>query len=1376
MDESVVGDGNHTTIDLTPVVKSCIPLIESQPSELDSADKKHETDRCGHFSIRGYVAEVRRKDRKICWPFLTVDNSNKLEEQTLPPLHVPEFRWWCCQNCLRKIEAKESPIETGVLTNCSNLACRTKTTTSPGVPFTLSCGDAQKLHSGFQQSSEVNIVDGRKFSSDVSLHAGNAEHWPALFGNRKEKGAEVEHTVAKDSHRLTDGIPEDNLNLAICKPTCSPNIEDTGLEGVNFMKGGILSTNFQICKKGCDLSSNETAIASLSNSSEKRVLGVASLKSKGYELVNSTNEIFHKESATVKSKGDELVNSSTEIFHREKPEFSRTNLAKINGEHKDVVTSSVISEVDKEASNAVMCQTTNLHTMVSIDSSNESDEDLSGEHVQDQYHASEHGNSGDTSHGSKPRKLRLLTDIIRREGLVASDNLHDTERDATTGCMKTVGAQSKATMDAPSGMAVDPVTNNQMAFQGTDKKVMLGKKKKLMLPWDQDEGTAKMGRQSGATENIKIRMEDSQIKNTDNLIANGKLAGDASLLIGLLPGSKSFLGKHRNGKKLILGKEEKDISQVEDSLSSLLPRYEVISKEVEVRKDAKIKCMGSEHVSVKPLQDGVAGKDFNSGAQSCVAAEQKGQNLVLEKKKSKVPQVEAEKSPVIPWQEGIPHKDLIIKRCLDRKRKIATGAQSVVAAKQKGQNIVLDKKKSKVPQVEAEKSSVMPWEEGMQHRDLIMKRHLDKKHKIAPSNGLKSARGPCTGRGIHRGLKHHMQTHRKGTLNKKRKHLPQVECRVTVPGENGTSFIFQPKDSFNACNYENATNVAEPSKLSIEQCDQVADKISEQAASDDIPMEIVELMARNQYERRLDYAKDATENRYSLSETTEKVTDSGLMDSTEALRLLRENSNLQKSQSSKAKDGMFSGPSEGLTKQKSDACPSSFDGKYNSMNFSTSRLEQAQASSGLKAFSEHQGKLPSQVQFPVIGSRRSYGTENCTWDGDMVGQRCFNTSAQSSGAYHTSQVILPQSSFMEAQPVWSSGPNRVPFESNSPQKLVTGVSNSNRLSQSPDPLPKGYVNWETNEGVHPDYLFACTDKGNVYYPKMRGPLDLYANETLSAMYLLKLMHAGVCSSSPLNMNDNPERFPKDPPFPHDQIISELTVAEASVSKSDRELVNIPSCDFHGKLHHLGKPHERFPPVSIAKPVDSSAPKDVIIQRTTGFTGGFLTKTMPRSLKHQAREGKKRSYSPVQTRGPKLHMSASIDNPTSENHKYVIHDLKKGFLCLQASDFTKFPEQSQTEEGSSKHVQLKISRIDETISPVERISRIESCTVNRNPADFTVPEAGNIYMIGPADLKYKKKRQSRESGGLINRDGNRRQKKMKLTTIKEQNCIYLAHSG
>ncbi|XP_042499343.1 uncharacterized protein LOC122077460 [Macadamia integrifolia] len=1325
MEENVVvGEGDCKTSDLTPAAKFGVPLIESRPSHVDNAAENYKADECRHFSIRGYVAEVRRKDPKICWPFPTVGDLNKLEEQMLPPLHVPKFRWWKCQNCLRKTDAKDTPIETGVVKNCCNRVCKTKTSTSPGIPSTLSCGDAQKLHSGFQESSEVNIVDARKSSLEVSLQVNNDKNWPALFGNKKEKGAEVVDTITEDPHKLTDTVARENMNLEICRST-SPKKVDTCHAGVNFIKGSTFSPDFPIGKKGCDISSSGTAINIPS-------------KLKGYDLVTSSNEISYKETEALKSKSDDLINSSKEIFHKEMPVFSRNNLSHVNEGHRDGVTSSVISEVDKEALNAVMGQTRKIRYLVSVDSSSE-DENLAEEDVQDQHHTSWLGNSGDTSHGSKPRKLRSLTDIIRREMLATSNELDYTERDTKTDHMKAEGSQSKATPEASPGTSLYPITNNQAAFQGTDKEGMLGKKKKCKLPRDQDQGSSRMSWQRGATENIKIFKEDSAIKSMDAINANGELTGNASFLTNLHFASKKFLGKHRNDKKLILDREKKEMSPVEDSSSSLANHQDGLSDQLEIRKDAEIKCVGSEHIPIKFFKDSVARTDQSPGSQIYVAAQQKGKNISLGKKKNKLPH-----------------------------------------------------------QVEGEKSSIMPWQEGMSHKDLIIKRYQDRKHKVAPSDSLNSVRVPFTGKGVHGGLKHHMQTHKKATLNKIQKKLPQeIECRVTIVGSESVSspLACQPKDSSNACNYENSVDVKEPSKLSLDQCDQVGNKMCEREASDDIPMEIVELMARNQYERHLDYAKDATENRYCLSETTEKDKDTGLMDCTEALRneMLRfphERSNLQTSLSRNAKNGIGSDPSGGPTKQKSDVCLPTVDGEYYSINSSGSQLKQAQVSTnGFKGFPERQGNLPGQVPYPVIGSRRSCGTENCDWDRDMEGHRVLGSSVQSLGAYHTSQPILQQSSIVESQSVWSTVPYRIPFESNCPQKFVTGVSISNRLPHSPDPLPKGNVNcdhtqkplnlkatflqkkkgsseMETDKGAYSEYLFAGPDEENVYHPKLRGSLDLYNDETLSAMHLLRLMHAGVCSSTPVNMSNNRERFLKDTQFAHDLIINKSSGPEASVSKTNRDFVNLSSCDYHSRSHHLGKSCEHFPPVSIPKSVDSLVQKDVSFERANVFTNGLLGKAFPGALNYQERGDEKISYSPARTRGPKFHTFASRNGCTSENQEYMIHNPQKGFLLLPASDSRQFPEQPQTAGGSTKHVELKVNRKDETVSPVETISGFQICTLNRNPADFTVPSAANGYMIGAEDLK-RKLTPSMGRRGPIDIDLNKRPKKMKRTVIEHR---------
>ncbi|KAL2517822.1 Uncharacterized protein Adt_14069 [Abeliophyllum distichum] len=61
----------------------------------------------GHFSIRGYVAEIRKKDRKLCFPFASEVGDDVLEDN-LAPIYVPKFRWWQCLNCTAESTTQET--------------------------------------------------------------------------------------------------------------------------------------------------------------------------------------------------------------------------------------------------------------------------------------------------------------------------------------------------------------------------------------------------------------------------------------------------------------------------------------------------------------------------------------------------------------------------------------------------------------------------------------------------------------------------------------------------------------------------------------------------------------------------------------------------------------------------------------------------------------------------------------------------------------------------------------------------------------------------------------------------------------------------------------------------------------------------------------------------------------------------------------------------------------------------------------------------------------------------------------------------------------------------------------------------------------------
>ncbi|KAL6536259.1 hypothetical protein OROGR_012831 [Orobanche gracilis] len=63
---------------------------------------KHE-----HFSIRGFVSEMRKKDRKMCLPFPPEVNGGDIDIDP-PPLSVPKFRWWQCSECVQGISDRST--------------------------------------------------------------------------------------------------------------------------------------------------------------------------------------------------------------------------------------------------------------------------------------------------------------------------------------------------------------------------------------------------------------------------------------------------------------------------------------------------------------------------------------------------------------------------------------------------------------------------------------------------------------------------------------------------------------------------------------------------------------------------------------------------------------------------------------------------------------------------------------------------------------------------------------------------------------------------------------------------------------------------------------------------------------------------------------------------------------------------------------------------------------------------------------------------------------------------------------------------------------------------------------------------------------------
>ncbi|XP_071711091.1 uncharacterized protein [Rutidosis leptorrhynchoides] len=202
-----------------------------------------------------------------------------------------------------------------------------------------------------------------------------------------------------------------------------------------------------------------------------------------------------------------------------------------------------------------------------------------------------------------------------------------------------------------------------------------------------------------------------------------------------------------------------------------------------------------------------------------------------------------------------------------------------------------------------------------------------------------------------------------------------------------------------------------------------------------------------------------------------------------------------------------------------------------------------------------------------------------------------------------------------------------------------------------------------------------TESLNLKNPKHVGPLDSsYANDAIPAMQLLSLMDAGK-SSQPFSMNSQ-KLIPKPPSPCYGQCRSTVT----------------------GKTNPIVNPHVTY----------SSLRPGVHNPIGTSFSSVFQN---GQNVKMNFSHGQQAYYKPQE-------------------------DKSRG--CRPDDSYT-FPLPWHATEDRYKQVNRVFrSRFDS--------SATEICTVNLNPADFSLPGPENIYMIGVEDLKYKGKYVSGNTNG------------------------------
>uniref|UniRef100_A0A7N0U8L5 Uncharacterized protein n=1 Tax=Kalanchoe fedtschenkoi TaxID=63787 RepID=A0A7N0U8L5_KALFE len=72
---------------------------------------------CEHFTIRGAVAEFRKKDLRLNCPFKA--DCKLRPEAVLLPLKIPKFRRWCCESCVADL-IEDSSCEVSIVSEVGN--------------------------------------------------------------------------------------------------------------------------------------------------------------------------------------------------------------------------------------------------------------------------------------------------------------------------------------------------------------------------------------------------------------------------------------------------------------------------------------------------------------------------------------------------------------------------------------------------------------------------------------------------------------------------------------------------------------------------------------------------------------------------------------------------------------------------------------------------------------------------------------------------------------------------------------------------------------------------------------------------------------------------------------------------------------------------------------------------------------------------------------------------------------------------------------------------------------------------------------------------------------------------------------------------------
>ncbi|ESQ32115.1 hypothetical protein EUTSA_v10003568mg [Eutrema salsugineum] len=467
---------------------------------------------------------------------------------------------------------------------------------------------------------------------------------------------------------------------------------------------------------------------------------------------------------------------------------------------------------------------------------------------------------------------------------------------------------------------------------------------------------------------------------------------------------------------------------------------------------------------------------------------------------------------------------------------------------------------------------------------------------------------------------------------------------------------------------------------------------------DDIPMEIVELMAKNQYERCL---PDREEDKQPSQATTSVSKNALLIDLNETYDNSMDNTVRQPKPL--GQNARNSDAAHFMTgKQSSLECfPTSYNVSFGVGNPPLTR-----------------DKQPSSVQFSgVLGP-------NSQWLGH-VPTTMANQQNPSPSSYRVLRACntcqsVQQQQFREAShPVWPSS------LTSSPAHKPVSLSMQKFMDQ---PIKLGNPNTLSLN-------FSDNGKQKLGFEGVSSrPLDTYSNESsIPAMHLLSLMDPRLRSNVPVDQSRN-TNFVKRP-FCNQS--KEFAAPRPEDCNQTAYSTKQWPFDLYSKTSATPEPcRENF---SIIPPVGTSS----ISFQSEKISAGNAVFTPQASWNHHQEKKPKRkdkNFAPVYNNSKPIFTSSSSSEPGK-------------FQLLGASDSMMLPLKFHMTDNAKKQKTKKAQcNNDVSACPPRSISGPYVCSVNRNPADFTIPDApGNVYMIKGEDLKVKKHPGFKKKSSLYKQD-------------------------